>query len=169
MAGTKGKSGGLRAGAGRPAKPNHQATIERAEKRIADRLPTIIDNLFHLADGGYERIEEEYEPAGTVIVAGSEIVETERGPRAVKVQRPAFPELPADQMVLVRRRVSIADKDRAANIYLADRILGKPTERAEISTPEGGAIRVKHDIEELRGLPPEELVRLYRELCGGSD
>jgi hypothetical protein len=169
MAGTKGNSGGKRAGAGRPAKPKHQAVIERAEKRIADRLPEILDNLFHLATGGYERIEEEWEPAGTVIVDGSEIVETERGPRAVKVKRSAYPDRPADELVLVRRRVSIADKDRAANTYLADRILGRPTERQELSTPEGGAIRVKHDLEELRGLPPEELVRLYRELCGGGD
>lgn len=33
--------------------------------------------------------------------------------------------------------------DRQANAYLIDRIMGKPTERKELSGPEGGLIEVK--------------------------
>jgi hypothetical protein len=48
MAGT----GGARPGAGRKTKAEKFATaIARAEKRIADRLPQLIDNLIALADG----------------------------------------------------------------------------------------------------------------------
>lgn len=48
MAGT----GGRRPGAGRkPKAEKYQTAIAKAEKRIADRLPELIDNLFALADG----------------------------------------------------------------------------------------------------------------------
>jgi hypothetical protein len=45
-------AGGSRAGSGRKRKAEKHATaIARAEKRITDRLPSLIDNLFILADG----------------------------------------------------------------------------------------------------------------------
>ena len=48
MAGT----GGPRTGAGRKPKSEQYARpIAAAEKRIADRLPLLIDNMFMLADG----------------------------------------------------------------------------------------------------------------------
>lgn len=48
MAGT----GGARPGAGRkPKRDKHATAINRAEKRIKDRLPELIDNLFELAEG----------------------------------------------------------------------------------------------------------------------
>lgn len=44
--------GGKRAGAGRKTRAEKHATaINRAEKRIADRLPQLIDCLFELAEG----------------------------------------------------------------------------------------------------------------------
>ena len=44
--------GGTRAGAGRKAKRDkHAGAINKAEKRIKDRLPELIDNLFELAEG----------------------------------------------------------------------------------------------------------------------
>lgn len=64
MAGT----GGARPGAGRPQKrEKHAGPIARAEKRIADRLPEVVDRLLELANGvtvqettpeGEERIYE---------------------------------------------------------------------------------------------------------------
>jgi hypothetical protein len=49
MAGT---NGGARPGAGRKSKAEqHKGAITRAEKRIADRLPELIDNMFALAEG----------------------------------------------------------------------------------------------------------------------
>lgn len=104
--------------------------IARAEKRIADRLPELIDNMFVLANGGYERVEEEWQPAGLIYVGSGEFA------------RRAYPALPDDELVLVKRKASIADKDRQANEYLLNRILGKPIERAEISGADGGPIEL---------------------------
>lgn len=116
---------------GRPRKRDKFARpIARAEKQIADQLPLLIDNMLHLAHGGYERIEEEWQPAGLVYVGSGESA------------RRAFPELPADEPVLVKRKRSIADKDRQANEYLINRIMGKPIERQEIGGVDGGLIEV---------------------------
>jgi hypothetical protein len=118
MAFVKGQPGGP----GRPRKADKNAgAVARAEKQIRDRLPSLIDNMLHLADGGYERVEEEWQPAGSLWIGSGEFA------------RPMYPELAPDELVLVKRKVSIADKDRAANIYLVDRIMGKPTERKELS------------------------------------
>lgn len=117
--------GGAREGAGRKAKPDKfKLPIAKAEKRIVDRLPELIDNMFILANGGYERVEEEWQPAGLVYIGSGEFA------------RRAFPDLPSDQLVLVKRKSSIADKDRAANQYLIDRIMGKPTDRKEHIFPD---------------------------------
>ena len=44
--------GGRRPGAGRPSKrTKHAGAITKAEKRIADRLPELIDNMLELAGG----------------------------------------------------------------------------------------------------------------------
>jgi hypothetical protein len=55
-----GKNGGARPGAGRkPRAELHARPIKVAEKRIADRLPLLIDNLFTLADGVTIQEEDE--------------------------------------------------------------------------------------------------------------
>lgn len=52
MAGVAGKSGGARQGAGRkPKAERFKGAIAAAEKRIADRLPDLIDNLLELSAG----------------------------------------------------------------------------------------------------------------------
>lgn len=44
--------GGARANAGRKSRADkHKGPIAEAERRIADRLPKLIDNMFTLADG----------------------------------------------------------------------------------------------------------------------
>lgn len=122
MAGT----GGRRPGAGRkPKDEKFKLPIARAEQRIADHLPELIDNMLHLANGGYERVEEEWQPAGLIYVGSGEFAQR------------AFPDLESDKLVLVKRKSSIADKDRAANEYLINRILGKPIERAEVTGADG--------------------------------
>lgn len=124
----KGQSGNPK---GRPRKSDkYAAPVSKAEKKIADRLPELIDNMLRLASGGYERVEETWAPAGSLYVGSG------------KDAMPMYPDLPPDQLVLVKRTVSIADKDRAANQYLIDRIMGKPTERQEVTGPEGGAVEV---------------------------
>ncbi len=93
-----GQNGGARPGAGRKRKDEKfKVPIAKAEKRIADRLPQLIDNLFELANGV---LVEEFD-----IASGKPMV----------FKRPP---------------------DRAANEYLLNRIMGKPTERREITTPD---------------------------------
>jgi len=105
-------------GPGRPRKSDKYAgAVAAAENRIVDRLPEIIDNMFHLAMGGYERVEEQWAPAGTLRTASGEKL---------------FPTVPTDEMVLIKRIVTIADKDRMANQYLIDRVAGKPIEKQEV-------------------------------------
>lgn len=106
-------------GPGRPRKKDKfSGQIAAAEQQIVDRLPALITNLQTLADGGYERVEEQWVPARLVTIGAGEL---------------AFPNLPPDQLVCVKRTVTIADRDRASNQYLIDRIMGKPTERREHS------------------------------------
>lgn len=122
------ENGGARPGSGRKAKAEKfKLPIARAEKRIADRLPELIENMFVLANGGYERVEEQWAPAGSLYVGGGKM----------------YPDLPDEELVLIKRTSSIADRDRAANQYLIDRIMGKPTERQEIAGAGGGAIEVR--------------------------
>jgi len=131
-------------GPGRKPKADKFARpIARAEKQIADRLPELIDNMLMLACGGYERIEEEWQPAGSLYIGS--------GKDSVKM----YPDLPDGELVLVKRKRSIADRDRAANEYLINRILGKPTERQEFSGPEGAPIEVS----DARSILAERLAR----------
>lgn len=118
-------------GPGRPRKADKYAgAIAKAEKQIADRLPELVDNMLHLANGGYERVEEQWTPAGSLFIGSGEWM------------RPMYPGLDPDELVLVKRTTSVADKDRAANEYLINRILGKPIERQEIGGVDGGIIEV---------------------------
>lgn len=106
----KSKRGGRRPGAGRKTKAANKLRSElvaECEKLICDHLPRLIANMIALADGGYERVEEKWEPV------------------------PFTPPGQEPELVLVERKVSIADRDRAANQYLIDRMLGKPKERHE--------------------------------------
>jgi hypothetical protein len=125
---SKGQSGNP---AGRPRKAEKYAgQISQAEDQIADRLPQLIEAHFRLALGGYERVEEEWQPAGLIYVGSGESACC------------AYPDLPSDQLVLTKRKSSIADADRAAGQYLINRILGTPTQAidATIDTPEDGAL-----------------------------
>lgn len=135
--------GGKRPGAGRKPKAEKYAPkINKAEKRIADKLPALVDNLFALADGGYERIEERYEPAGLVLIDSHEV---DGDGRVTRTKTRAYPDLDPATLVLVERKVVTADRDRAANIYLMDRILGKPTEHVEqqVTGADGGAFVIE--------------------------
>lgn len=123
--------GGARPGAGRkPKAKKYESLINQAEQRVADKLPEILDNLFKLADGGQELVQEEWQPAGIIMVG-----EGENAKRA-------FPDLDADKLVLVRRTVTKAGMDRAANTYLVDRVMGKAVQRSEISGLNGEQLNI---------------------------
>lgn len=90
--------GGARPGAGRKAKDEKfKVPIAKAEKKIADKLPWIIDQALELAEGV---VVQEFDKDGMPKI----------------YQRPP---------------------DLGAIKYLADRIMGKPTERKELSGPDG--------------------------------
>jgi hypothetical protein len=61
-----GQNGGARPGAGRkPKDEKFKQPIAKAEKRIADRLPSLIENLFALADG--VMVQEELVPGAPIV------------------------------------------------------------------------------------------------------
>lgn len=93
---TRGPNGGARPGAGRkPKAEKFKVPIAKAEKKIADKLPWLIDQALELAEGV---VVQEFDKEGN--------------PRIY--QRPP---------------------DMGAIKYLVDRIMGKATERREVTLP----------------------------------
>lgn len=98
--------GGARPNAGRRASEVRkllEKPIQAAEKRIADRLPHLIENLMVLADG--------------VMVEDVNLVTGEVG---------------------VYRK----PPDRAANEYLINRVMGKPTDKTEAEVNLTGGVQI---------------------------
>jgi hypothetical protein len=136
------KRGGARPGAGRkPKLEKHATEIQKAEKQCADRLPKTIAMLEKLANGEVEQTEEEWVAAGTVTLG--------RGANA----KLAFPNLPPDQLVLIRKRTVTFSPDAKVNIYLADRVMGKPADGDDIK------------ISEIVGAELDAIVEKIREVC----
>lgn len=129
-----GINGGARPRAGRKRKATkYELAVTEAEDKIVDHLPAILDNLIKLANGGYERVVEDWQPAGLVTIGSGEHWSL------------AYPDKDPDELVMVKRSVSVADKDRAANQYLVDRILGKPTQKQDIDLHGKGInVTVRH-------------------------
>jgi hypothetical protein len=99
--------GGKREGAGRkPKREKYSGAINKAEKRIADKLPELIGNMFELA-------------AGVTISEPDDNASDGSG-----------------------KRIYTRPPDRQANEYLINRILGKPTERQEVSGEDGGPLKI---------------------------
>jgi hypothetical protein len=123
--------GGARPRAGRKRKATkYESAIQTAETKIIDKLPDIIENLLTLADGGQQIITEEWQPAGLVTLTKHD----EDKDKFYQVQ--AFPDLDPLETVLVKRTVVTAGRDRAANQYLVDRVMGKATQRLQILKPD---------------------------------
>lgn len=138
--------GGARPGAGRKAKAEKfESQIARADQLAADNLVLNIETLQELATFDREVVHEVWEPAGTVLIddvlrdsLGKPILDDKGKPTRIK--RQAFPDKPADEPVLIQRRVVRSGPSETAAIYLVDRIAGKPVQATEVSGPDGGAI-----------------------------
>jgi hypothetical protein len=90
----RGPNGGARPGAGRkPKAEKFKVPIAKAEKKIADKLPWLIDQALELAEGV---VVQEFDKEGNSRI----------------YQRPP---------------------DMKAIAYLVDRIMGKPTDRRELT------------------------------------
>jgi len=136
----------------------HAAEKAAAKNEAAKQLVKCVQNLTLLANGGLEIIEEEWVPAGLVLIdeQPDDVLDQantrhQRRPRKVL----AFPDLPRDQLVLVKRKRSVQAPDRQANIYLLDRIIGRPEQTSNINTGESGAE------EQPTNVSPEELRELW--------
>lgn len=122
--------GGARPGAGRKRiADEHKPAVDTFHAAAAAYMPAAFDNLQMLADGGFEQITETWEPAGLIY---AEETDFDAQGKAVKRRVKAFPELPAEQLVCVRRTRSIAAPDRKANEYLVDRVAGRPVAAVEV-------------------------------------
>lgn len=131
--------GGAREGAGRkPHAERYAQEIETFADLAASDIEKNYSNLRRLADGGGEVAEEEWEAAGTVTIGKG------------KDAKPAFPNLPPEQLVLVRRKVTHLPPERQANEYLTNRVMGKPTEHQEVTGKDGGPIEVAELTDEER-------------------
>ena len=141
--------GGAREGAGRKKKTvQFERQIARAEKKIADKLPKIIDELLRLALGEVEITEERCQLAITVTVKDVEFCDDGRGGRrGIAVERQLFPNADPEQLVLVETKKKNLGPDREAIKYAVDRILGKPFVEEE---PEEDAHEdeLPHEVEE---------------------
>jgi hypothetical protein len=160
------KRGGRRPGSGRKKKALTELRAElvsEADRLIVEDLTALTRELLRLAHGGYERVEERYEPAGLVLVDGlvkgadGEPLRDDKG-KAVTAKVPAFPGKAPDELVLISRTVSTADADRAAIQYAMDRVLGRAKMAVEVTGKDGGP--VQHALVDLSSLPPDDLIRL---------
>jgi hypothetical protein len=135
------------------------AALDEALKGIA---PQCVLNLVKLANGGFKQVKETLEPAGTVTVkvaltrplfikgeqqfddAGRPLLvdEVDMNGNPVLVEKLAFPDLPADELVVTGRSVEVAAPDRAANQYILDRVMGKPRQAVEVTGKDGGPIPI---------------------------
>ena len=129
--------GGARPGAGRPSNAErHQEAIANFSDLAAAGLGQCYAKLRALADGGCERTEVTWAPAGTVTrkeplrdADGSPILNRAGGPILVEVL--AFPDKPADELVAVEKKVITLAPDFKALEYLANRPMGRPREEAQ--------------------------------------
>ena len=163
MAGVAGRSGGARPGSGPKRKTERYAEqISDFNDLLADQLPQIPARLIQLADGGFEVVTEKWQAACTVMVESQEIDDNGRA-RKTKVQ--AFPDKPADEMVLVERRVDIRAPDLAANLAMADRVTGRPTGE-DISAQAEAEFEAFRDLvlSELESVEPEVAQRIVAAL-----
>lgn len=133
--------GGARPRAGRkPKKNKYELTVTQAEDKIVDHLPQILDNLLKLANGGFEVVENKWMPRSAFslgdVMAMDAGKESEDATKAI--ENP-------NELVLSERKTYYALPDRAANIYLVDRIMGKPTQKQDIDlTAKGIRVIVEH-------------------------
>lgn len=130
MAGSPGRSGGSRTGAGRPKKSEQfKAQISRVNRKIAKGLDGYLEQMEALALGTAEYEERFYEAACTILIEADEAILDEAGEPTGKwrrVKRLAFPNAEPDEMILVRKKVVCPAPDVRALIYLFNRLIGAP-------------------------------------------
>lgn len=135
--------GGARPGAGRPPKAEtYESEIGAANKKIADHLPMLVDNLLKLAAGGFEVIEDKYQPAWYVMATANK--SQARKNKADPMQAGGeglelTPELLEfnSGMTLIERKVTYAQPNLPAIIYLTNRIMGTPVAKVAQTDTDG--------------------------------
>ena len=132
MPGTQGHSGGARSGSGRKSKSRDELiepTLQYLDERLQETIDQRFTSLEQLAIGGLQTVTERWELAGSLFIAQCEEVLDADGAHTGKtITRKVrlLPDIPPDQLVLVSRTVKTHAPNLAANIYLVNRLLGKP-------------------------------------------
>lgn len=130
---TKGQSGNPK---GRPKRTEAYAeSIGAAEKVLGSKLTPVARKQIELAIGGFEIGQEEWQPAGLVMVDDWEY-DAASG-KSYKVKKKAYPDTPDDELVLVKVTKSVAAPDRSAGQYILNQFLGKPPESVDITNSDG--------------------------------
>ncbi len=121
--------GGARPGAGRKPKTERYAIeIESATDKVYVRLDDNVNSLQALADNDRIVVHQEWAPAGTVTIKSYEV---DAEGKVHRVEKPAFPDLDPEHMVLVKRREVNNGPSETALTYLIDQGLGKATQHIE--------------------------------------
>jgi len=126
-----GQNGGARPGAGRkPKRQKHATAIARAEKQICDHLPELIDLQMSRARGVL-LVNTEQEVGALLTMLQQEFGDND-DVRSLKEKI---------------EQIFTREPDERALEYLINRIMGKPTERKELS----GELGITHEaaLEEL--------------------
>lgn len=136
--------GGARPGAGpKPSRHKYATAINKAEKRIADRLPELVDLLFKLSKG----VSVFDSKALKALFEAIQQYEPERVERIIENLKETYTTVP----------------DRAAIEYLANRIMGKPTEKIEAEYSGDVAVTM------VEVIMPEALSPARRALTSGEE
>lgn len=113
-----------------------KAMLTVAEATLVERVGPVIEALLKNALGGYRQEEDTYQPAELVQLEGVAYDEQgnmcrNRQGDAIRIKKPAYPDVPAGTMMLVSRKVRIAAPDTKAATQLLNMALGKPREMPE--------------------------------------
>ena len=143
-----GNHGGVRPGAGRPSNAvKYREPLESFHDSAAEDLAQTYRNLRQLADGEAMRTETKTQPAG--IITRKDVARDKAGEpirdkagKLTVIEVLVYPELPADEMVIVEvKRISLPPEFKA-NEYFVDRLGGKPKQGVEVTGEDGGPIHI---------------------------
>lgn len=141
--------GGARPGAGRkPKAEKYESQIEAANQQIADHLPMIVGNLLKLAGGGFEMVENKYQPDWYVLATINKS-QSRKKSKAEPIQEGGEGGLELNEetltvhrgLSLIEQKVTYAQPNLQALIYLTNRIMGTPVQMVAQTDTDGQDIK----------------------------
>lgn len=153
--------GGARAGAGRKANAEKYAgPIAEFTDLCAGHAAQAFENLRRIADGDAARVESKWAPAGTLTrkdvardVHGRAL--TDRNGKLTVIEVLLYPDLPADELVMVERKTIHLPPECRANEAIVDRFAGRPTQAVELGNGDDGPLKIVVEYADLEPPPAE--------------